>query len=139
MYKKTLVTIKYLFIVLVIASSSLLLSGCATVVKGGSSFQDIPVRSDPEGAKAVTNSGHEGVTPCVLRLEKEKVHLLEISKEGYDTKYITIKRAMDDSSAGNFLLGGVLGAGIDGASGAGYKLVPGVVDTKLTKTTDAGK
>lgn len=109
------------------------LSGCATITKGARSFQDVPVSSDPSGANVVTNSGYEGITPCVLKLENNKIHVLEISKKGYETAYVTVKKTINDLSSCNFLAGGIIGMGIDSASGAGYILVPDKVSVKLTK------
>ncbi len=79
----------------------------------------------------MTNSGHRGVTPCVLALESDRMHVLEISKKEYKTTYVTVKRSVTDSSAGNFIAGGIMGTGIDSVSGAGYTLVPNKVKVKL--------
>lgn len=135
MHKKSIARNKSILILALVILCISFLTGCATITRGAVPFQDVSVDSDPQGANVVANSGHEGVTPCVLKLEKNRIHVLEIVKKGYETAYVTIRKAVDDSSACNLIAGGVIGIGLDDASGARYKLVPEKINVKLTKTT----
>jgi hypothetical protein len=107
------------------------LSGCATIVSG--TTQKIPVSSDPTGAVAKVDGTMAAVTPTIFNLERKTDHTIEISKEGYKTAIVAIRRAINGAAFGNILAGGIIGVAVDMTSGANQKLVPDRVDVILEK------
>src|SRR3989338_3712172 len=87
------------------------ISGCATIVSG--TTQKIPVSSDPTGAVAKVDGTMAAVTPTVFNLERKTDHTIEISKEGYKTALVAIRRAINGAAFGNILAGGIIGVAVD--------------------------
>ena len=54
-----------------------------------------------------------------------------IEKDGYVSETVTLTSGVGGAIAGNILLGGIIGGGIDMASGAAYKLYPETVNIAL--------
>lgn len=106
-----------------------LLAGCATVVHGTS--QKIPVTSEPMGANVNIDGTANYMTPVTLELQRKFDHLLTISKEGYKTEIVKLIHTLSGAVAGNIIAGGLIGWGIDAASGAQYKLIPETVHVVL--------
>lgn len=109
--------------------SALLLSGCATIVSG--TTQKISVTSNPSDAIAKIDSNLSAKTPTVFTLERRSDHTLEVSKEGYKTTTVFLKRTFNGMATGNILIGGLIGTGIDAASGATNKIIPEKIDVVL--------
>ena len=111
-----------------------LVSGCATVVHGGS--QKVRVVSSPSGAVVRVNLNKIATTtPGVLILNrKETGYVLTFEKEGYNPVEISLRRTVDGWLFGNILLGiyGILfGLAIDFSNGSAYKLTPDEVSIVL--------
>lgn len=105
------------------------LSGCATIMTGAT--QKVPVTSNPSGAVARVDGGMAAVTPTIFNLERKTDHTIEISKDGYRVATVILRHTMNGATAGNILVGGVIGLAVDGCSGAMFKLVPERVDVTL--------
>ena len=106
------------------------LAGCATLTTGPT--QKVPVTSNPSGATARVDGGAmTGTTPTEFLLERKSEHIIEISKRGYRTTKIMLKRTMCGSTAGNMLIGGIIGVAVDAGTGSIYKLVPEKVHADL--------
>jgi hypothetical protein len=71
------------------------------------------------------------ITPTIFNLERKTDHTIEISKEGYRVTTVILRHTMSGATAGNVLVGGIIGIAVDGCSGAMYKLVPERVDVNL--------
>ena len=111
-----------------------LVSGCATVIHGGT--QDIRVTSNPTGAVVRVNLNNTATTtPGMITLNrKETAYVLTFEKQGYKSVEVPLKRSLGGWVFGNVLLGlyGILfGIVIDFSSGAAYKLTPAEVNTIL--------
>lgn len=106
-------------------------SGCASIING--TTQKVPVNTTPKGAVASLHDGINCKTPCSLELKRNTDYIMTIQKEGYEDTSITFQRVMSGVIAGNLLLGGIIGAGVDAASGAMYRFTPEsvTVDLKL--------
>jgi len=115
------------FIVLLLCV--IFLSGCATIMTG--TTQKVPVASNPSGAVAKVDGGMSAVTPTIFNLERKTDHTIEISKEGYRTAQIILRHTLSGATAGNILIGGIIGVAVDSCSGAMFKLVPERVDVSL--------
>jgi len=110
----------------------ILLIGCATITTG--TTQKIPINSNPGGATVSISTGFTGVTPCIAELKRNADHTVTISKIGYDTLVVVLRKGLCGSTAGNLVLGGVIGLGVDAISGAMYKLEPLAIDAQLNRT-----
>jgi hypothetical protein len=120
--------------------AALLLSGCASVTRG--TTENISIASTPSGAKADV-SGTEApfscVTPCVVEVNRNADITVSLSKEGYEPQIIPLTREVSGSGgagfAGNLLLGGVVGMGVDAATGAAMDHKPNPVVVTLQPVT----
>ena len=106
------------------------LCSCATITTG--KFQDISVSTTPPGATAICE-GKQIITPGIFTLSRSSEHAISITKEGYQPVSVQLRRKLCGSFAGNLILGGIIGAAIDMASGANCKLVPESVEVILYK------
>jgi hypothetical protein len=109
------------------------LSGCATVTRGTS--QAWTVETDPAGADVVLSSGERCKTPCTLKKKRKHGFTVDITKDGYEpvrTEVLSsISGAGATGMAGNVLVGGIIGIGIDAGSGATKDLKPNPLVVKL--------
>lgn len=116
--------------VLLLAAASI--SACATVTKG--TDDTVRMQSVPTGAN-VTISETRGkltdvqcTTPCELELNRKWSYNVEFVKTGYKTLTTLLEPKLSGDGtagmAGNILLGGVIGAGVDAATGAMNDLKP---------------
>jgi hypothetical protein len=117
-----------------VAISAMLLAGCATVTRGTSDA--FVVNTDPSGAAVRTSNQFAcDETPCTFKMPRKSEFEVTITKKGYKTweGHITHKVATAGGAgmAGNVLLGGLIGAGVDVASGAMMDLVPNPLTVKL--------
>lgn len=106
-----------------LVSFMLLLSGCASIITGDS--EDIAISTTPEsGAKCeVSNSRGKwqvASTPQTITVKRSSSNLVvQCSKNG-STGARSISTSIKSTAAGNLLLGGVIGAGVDAATGAAF-------------------
>jgi len=107
----------------------LLLSGCATVIKG--TTQTMPISSDPDGADVVVNNLVVGTTPTEVELQRKRDHQITIRKEGYAPATVPVLKSVGGAVWGNILAGGIIGWGVDAASGAQYNLKPETIFVRL--------
>jgi hypothetical protein len=70
---------------------------CATLISRTS--KKIPVTSHPSGARIVVNGEEMGYTPLILRLKRNKNHIIRVEKQGYNPLEIRIKRKISGSLA----------------------------------------
>jgi hypothetical protein len=97
------------------------LSGCATIIKGSS--QSITITSSPVSGANCLLTSKEGswpvVTPGVVKVDKTKEDILvRCTKDGYQEALATIPSDFQGWTLGNILLGGIIGVGVDAATGA---------------------
>lgn len=123
-------------------SLSILLSSCATLTRG--TEEALEIRTDPSGAIAkIFPTGEMCQTPCALVKKRKDEFVVRIEKEGYKPVEVPVRSVIADSGAagmaGNVILGGIIGAGIDAISGATKKLVPNPIDVKLEKIDEEAK
>ena len=103
----------------------LVLANCASIATGTS--QDLVINTDPSGASCdlLREGGQIGTvspTPGQITVSKTKHDItVECSKAGYETTTYINKSGFAGSTVGNVLAGGVIGWGIDSATGADNK------------------
>jgi hypothetical protein len=110
--------------------------GCASVTRG--TTENISISSTPSGATAEL-SGFDiptsCVTPCVVVAKRNADITVTINKEGYEPQVIPLTKEIPGTGAagfaGNILLGGLVGMGVDAATGAALDHKPNPVIVTL--------
>lgn len=123
-----------------ICLSAVGLAGCATLTRGPNAT--FTVETTPSGAAVQTTNGFScEATPCTFRIPRRSEFAVTITKDGYRTwqGQVTNRVAGGGGAAmaGNVLVGGLIGAGIDAGSGAMLDLVPNPLTVTLEATTVA--
>jgi hypothetical protein len=114
--------------------SVLILNSCATITRGV--HEKLKVQSDPSGATVTLSTGEKGVTPATF-VEKRRrdTFTVTVSKAGYVSQTVTVQSKAGGTGgtamAGNLLLGGAIGMGVDAGTGAYDSLYPNPVSVKL--------
>jgi len=108
-------------IVVAVCATGFALSGCATVIKG--TTQSIVITSPPVSGAYCILSSTEGnwpvTTPSAVTVDKSKEDILvKCSKPGYQDASASIPSDFQGWTLGNLVLGGLIGVGVDAASGA---------------------
>ena len=119
-----------------IALGAMSLAACATVTRGDHTAWE--VNTTPPGARVTTSNGYScDSTPCSIRMPRKSEFSASITKAGYTTLQVSVTTKVATSGgvamAGNVLLGGVVGAGVDLATGAMLDLTPNPVNVTLEK------
>ncbi|MEM8988481.1 MAG: PEGA domain-containing protein [Pseudomonadota bacterium] len=107
-------------------SALILLPACATVTRGTN--VDMIIESNPSEADIRLSTGQTCITPCTLKMPRKNGFNVMAKKEGYKTYEGSVDAKLSGGGGagfvGNALIGGVIGAGVDVASGAMNDLVP---------------
>ena len=111
------------------ASCAFATGGCATVLNGTN--VDYTTETSPTGARAKFTGGQECVTPCELEMKRKTDQRVDLYAEGYKPTYVLIQSKLGGASFGNILLGGGIGAVVDGTNGASNRLFPSPLIVKL--------
>ena len=111
----------------------LMTSGCATITRGTSEV--FIVNTAPVGAEIAISNGETCVSPCSLIMKRKNGFHVSIVKNDYHTVEASINTQVTGAGsagmAGNVLLGGVIGVGVDATSGAMNKFVPNPLEVTL--------
>jgi PEGA domain len=110
--------------------------GCASVTRG--TTENISIATTPAGATADI-SGLDiptaCVTPCVVQAKRNADITVTINKEGYEPQIVALTKEIPGSGAagfaGNILAGGLIGIGVDAATGAAQDHKPNPVIVTL--------
>ena len=120
-----------------VISLAIILDSCATITRG--TTEALQIQTQPSGAIAKDlSTGQMCETPCVfVESRKKDDFAIKITKEGYKPVEVNVRSVISDAGAagmaGNVLLGGIIGAGVDAVSGATNKLVPNPINVQLEK------
>ncbi len=111
-----------------------LLCSCATITRGV--HEKLTVLSDPTGADVRLSSGERGITPAkFVKNRRTDNFTVTVSKKGYVSQTIRVESKFSGTGgtamAGNAILGGLVGIGVDAASGAYNSLYPNPVSVHL--------
>lgn len=125
------------------------LSGCATITEGKT--DTLAVSTTPDGAKCDLKNGVGEwfvTTPGSAEVHKSKTDLtIDCAKPGYQPTHTVMQSHFEGMTAGNLILGGVIGVGVDAASGAmnhydkevSITMLPeGTVPTPVVPSVDPG-
>ena len=113
------------------------LTSCATITRGV--HDKLTVTSDPSAANVVLSTGEKGVTPAkFVKERKTDSFTVTVSKPGYIPQIVKVESKFGGTGggamAGNLLLGGAIGMGVDAGTGAYRSLYPNPVAVKLIPT-----
>jgi len=107
----------------------LFLTSCATITRGV--HEKLRIESDPSGANVVLSTGEKGITPATFVEKRRDSFTVTVSKPGYAAQTVTVKSKAGGTGAtamaGNVLLGGAIGMGVDAGTGAYNSLYPNPV------------
>ena len=120
--------------VLLIAAVAASSTACATVTRGTS--EAWTVETDPIGATVKTTAGFAcDATPCTFKISRKAEFDVTITKPGYKTVNTRVIHQTAGAGAagmaGNVLVGGLIGVGVDAISGATQELKPNPLVIKL--------
>ncbi|HTK34144.1 MAG TPA: PEGA domain-containing protein [Caulobacteraceae bacterium] len=112
------------------------LGACATVTRGTNAAWE--VSSNPPGAAVTTTNGMQcAATPCSLKMSRKSEFVATITKPGYKPATVQVTHKVGTGGgaamAGNVLVGGLIGGGLDLATGAMNDLTPNPVTVTLEK------
>lgn len=115
-------------------AAAVALSACATVTRG--STEDVRFTSVPSGAKVTTSLGPGCQTPCALKFSRRDTFTATFELDG-ETREVFVGTEVAGggvaATAGNIIAGGVIGIGVDFATGAGLDHTPNPVHADFTK------
>src|SRR5436190_10886109 len=116
----------------------LFFTSCATITRGV--HDKLTITSDPSGANVVLSTGERGVTPTKFLIErKTEPFTVTVSELGYVPQTVKVESKFGGTGggamAGNLLLGGAIGLGVDAGTGAYKSLYPNPVSVKLVPTS----
>lgn len=118
---------------ILLIATTFLIQGCATITRG--TTEVLIVETTPAGADVQVSNGLHCKSPCSLELKRKNPVVLDITKAGYEDVKVNVLSEVAGAGAagmaGNVVLGGIIGAGVDAASGAMNKLTPNPVKVTM--------
>lgn len=122
-----------------VALSAAMLPACATITRG--TDQSFVIESDPPGATAELSTGVSCKTPCALRLKRRTAFTVDITRPGYEPVRATVTSGVSGGGgaamAGNVILGGIIGAVVDGTNGSMNELRPNPLRVNMVRLNSA--
>lgn len=112
---------------------ALMQSGCATVTRG--TTEQLMIQSEPSAAQVRLSNGFTGVTPVAFKVPRKGDVIVTVTKEGYEPAEVTVRSQLSGAGTagflGNALIGGIIGGGVDVATGATLAHTPNPVVVTL--------
>jgi hypothetical protein len=104
-----------------LAALGISVSGCASIISG--TTQQIAITTSPVSGASCELHSKEGTwtvtTPGVAKVDKTKEDIsIHCAKDGYQDASATIPSSFEGWTFGNLILGGIVGVGVDAATGA---------------------
>ena len=119
-----------LFSLAIIAGLSL--TSCATIFTG--SKDEISFSSKPEGAKVMLKGLEKCTTPCTTAVQRSLGNeQVELKLDGYQTKTFALEKKFNAVTVINIIGGGIIGFGIDAATGSMMKYDKKAYELELEK------
>lgn len=105
-------------------------TSCATILTG--TKDKITFNTTPEGAKVMHKGVEKCTTPCTAEIPRSlSKQMVTFEKEGFNSKEMKLTKSFNPVSLVNILLGGVIGVGIDAATGSLTKYSPKAYKVEL--------
>lgn len=109
------------------------LTGCASITRGNT--DQITITTDPTGARVTTSLSQACTSPCTLTVGRKDEFVVTAVADGYRPQEVPVTTKIATAGAvgfaGNILLGGVIGMGVDAATGATLEHIPNPVHIAL--------
>lgn len=107
---------------------------CGSIARG--TTERMAFLTEPPGASMTTTKGYAcPATPCSLEVDRSDEFDVTFAKPGYRPELVPVRTKVVGSGAagmaGNVLLGGVIGIGVDAATGAALDHFPNPVSATL--------
>ena len=105
-----------------------LATGCATATRG--TTEQVVINYAPATATVTTSLNHTcRSSPCTIEVSREKRFVVTAAAPGYEMQTVAVNTKLAGRGtaafAGNVLVGGVIGMGVDAATGATLDLAAG--------------
>ena len=85
----------------------------------------VVIKSNPAGVEIVSSTGHKCVTPCTITVSRKEEFVVTYKPKNGKSVKIPVTTGVSGNGAaglaGNILLGGVIGGGVDVATSAGLR------------------
>ena len=112
---------------MVVFGSVLFLASCGSITRG--TEESVTITSEPADARISTSIGNScPSSPCTFKAKRRTEFTAYAEKPGYEKGSIDIKTKVSGKGAtgmaGNVLVGGIVGIGIDSATGAALDHYP---------------
>jgi outer membrane lipoprotein SlyB len=121
---------------LLVIVAVIIFTGCASITRG--SKEVVVIDSSPQDADVRLSTGMTGRTPASFEVGRRDTVTVTISKPGYISRTVVLNSEVGGGGgaamAGNVLVGGIIGAGIDAGTGAMYEHKPNPLMVILEKT-----
>ncbi len=121
---------------LAISVLALLNTGCATITRG--TTEVLVIETTPAGADVELSTGARCKSPCSMEMKRKNAVVVDITKDGYEPVRMNVLSQVAGAGAagmaGNLVFGGIIGAGVDAATGATKQLKPNPVVVTLVPT-----
>lgn len=118
---------------LAVLAGSLSLGACATVTRG--TTEQITFDSTPAAQMRTSTGLTCPTTPCTLEVSRKSEFIATFSKPGYESQDVMVQTRVAGAGAagfaGNVLIGGVVGMGVDAATGSTLEHYPNPVTVSL--------
>src|SRR5438477_3939143 len=116
----------------------LFFTSCATITRAV--HEKLSVTSDPSGADVRLSTGEHGITPAkFVKQRRTEPFTVTVSKSGYVPQTVKVESKFGGTGgaamAGNVILGGAIGLGVDAGTGAYNSLYPNPVSVHLVATS----
>lgn len=119
--------------IIAVAAFGCALSGCASITRGQT--EQITITTTPSEASVRTSMNHQCQSPCTLTVARKDEFIVTATKPGYREASVPIKTKVAGNGAagfaGNILVGGIVGMGVDAATGATLDHYPNPVVLNL--------
>ncbi|MBV9077673.1 MAG: translation initiation factor 2 [Methylobacteriaceae bacterium] len=114
---------------------ALSLGACASITRG--TDEEVVFQSEPAGAAVATSTGANcPATPCTIKIARKQEFVATFSKPGYASRDVKVTTKLNGGGgaafAGNALVGGVIGAGVDAYNGSALDHDPNPVSATLS-------
>lgn len=110
-----------------LAVAAVAMTGCSTIANGKNQAVNFSTGA-VEGADCLVTGGRDGAlreefqTPAKVQIRRAKTAIdVECNKVGYQTATRTVESQMEGTTAGNVVVGGFVGLGVDAMTGAMFK------------------
>ncbi|MEM1376474.1 MAG: translation initiation factor 2 [Pseudomonadota bacterium] len=115
-------------------ATAMFLTGCASITRGVNN--DVVIQYQPSDATVTTSLNHRcAASPCTVRIPRKDAFQVTAAREGYITQVIDVTTKVSGGGAagfaGNVLVGGIVGMGVDAATGATLEHTPNPVIIQL--------